>query len=131
MWPNQAAFPGLIAAHQQLTGDRWDLRRTAFDLPDVPLLALTRDIIGPAGSPSGGEEARIRTADHLHAGRTDGRRGMKSKDEIVEHVRAARESYAARFNYDLARMFDDLKAKSARAVAILRRSSQSNSSRRS
>ncbi len=43
--------------------------------------------------------------------RTDGRRGMSSKDEIVEEVRAAREAYAARFNDDLAGMFNDLKAK--------------------
>jgi hypothetical protein len=43
--------------------------------------------------------------------RTDGRRGMNSKDEIVEEVRAAREAHAARFNYDLAEMFNDLKAK--------------------
>ncbi len=30
------------------------------------------------------------------------------KDEIVEEVRAVREAYAARFNYDLAEMFKDL-----------------------
>jgi hypothetical protein len=36
---------------------------------------------------------------------------MNSNDEIVEEVRAAREAYAARFNYDLAEMFNDLKAK--------------------
>jgi hypothetical protein len=36
---------------------------------------------------------------------------MNSKDEIVDEVRAAREAYAARFNYDLAEMFNDLKAK--------------------
>ncbi len=36
---------------------------------------------------------------------------MNSKDEIVEEVRVAREAYAARFNYDLAEMFKDLKAK--------------------
>ena len=36
---------------------------------------------------------------------------MKWKDEIVEEVRAAREAYAARFDYDLARMFEDLKKK--------------------
>ena len=36
---------------------------------------------------------------------------MNSKDEIVEEVRAAREAYAARFNYNLAEMFSDLKAK--------------------
>jgi hypothetical protein len=36
---------------------------------------------------------------------------MNSKDEIVEEVRTAREAYAARFNYDLAEMFNDLKAK--------------------
>jgi len=38
---------------------------------------------------------------------------MKWKDEIVEEVRAAREAYAARFDYDLNRMFEDLKAKEA------------------
>ena len=36
---------------------------------------------------------------------------MNSKDEIVEEVRAARETYAVRFNYDLVEMFNDLKAK--------------------
>ncbi|SPF42750.1 conserved hypothetical protein [Candidatus Sulfopaludibacter sp. SbA4] len=36
---------------------------------------------------------------------------MKWKDEIVEEVRAAREAYAAQFDYDLARLFDDLKKK--------------------
>jgi hypothetical protein len=36
---------------------------------------------------------------------------MNWKDEIVEEVRARRESYAARFNYDIGRIFEDLKAK--------------------
>jgi hypothetical protein len=36
---------------------------------------------------------------------------MNPKDEIVEEVRAAREAYAARFNYDLAEMYKDLKVK--------------------
>ncbi len=36
---------------------------------------------------------------------------MEWKDEIVEEVRAAREAYAARFGYDLRRIFEDLKAK--------------------
>lgn len=36
---------------------------------------------------------------------------MNLKDEIVEEVRAAREAYAARFDYDLAEMYKDLKAK--------------------
>ena len=36
---------------------------------------------------------------------------MNSKDEIVEDVRAARQAYAARFNYDLAEMYKDLKVK--------------------
>jgi hypothetical protein len=31
------------------------------------------------------------------------------RDEIVEEVRAAREAYAAQFDYDLKRMFEDLK----------------------
>ena len=36
---------------------------------------------------------------------------MKWKDEIVEEVRTAREAYAAQFDYDLARMFEDLTKK--------------------
>jgi hypothetical protein len=36
---------------------------------------------------------------------------MNWKDEIVEEVRAVREAYAARFDYDLKRMFEDLKKK--------------------
>ena len=36
---------------------------------------------------------------------------MKWKDEIVEEVRQARDSYAAQFDYDLKRMFEDLKKK--------------------
>jgi hypothetical protein len=32
---------------------------------------------------------------------------MMWKDEIVEEVRAAKEAYAAQFDYDLARMFED------------------------
>jgi hypothetical protein len=34
---------------------------------------------------------------------------MKWKDEIVEEVRTAKEAYAAQFDYDLERMFEDLK----------------------
>ena len=46
---------------------------------------------------------------------------MTLKDEIVEEVRAAREAYAARFNYDLTEMYKDLKAKeqSRRNIAPL------------
>lgn len=36
---------------------------------------------------------------------------MNAKDEIVEEIRTTRESYAARFNYDLAAIYADLKAK--------------------
>jgi hypothetical protein len=36
---------------------------------------------------------------------------MHYRDEIVDEVRAVREAYAARFNYDLDAMFRDLKAK--------------------
>jgi hypothetical protein len=36
---------------------------------------------------------------------------MTSKDEIVEEVRAAREAYAARFDFDLRRIFEDLRRK--------------------
>jgi hypothetical protein len=36
---------------------------------------------------------------------------MKWKDEIVEEVRKAGDAYAAQFDYDLKRMFEDLKNK--------------------
>jgi hypothetical protein len=39
---------------------------------------------------------------------------MKWKDEIVEDVRNAREAYAAQFDYDLKRMFEDLKKKKSK-----------------
>jgi hypothetical protein len=39
---------------------------------------------------------------------------MKWEDEIVEEVRKAREAYAARFDFDLERMFEDLKKKEER-----------------
>ena len=38
---------------------------------------------------------------------------MEWRDEIVEEVRAARDAYAAQFDYDLERMMADLKAKEA------------------
>ena len=38
---------------------------------------------------------------------------MEWKDEIVEEVRAARDAYAAKFDYDLERIMEDLKAKEA------------------
>jgi hypothetical protein len=43
---------------------------------------------------------------------------MKWKDEIVEEVRAAREAYAAQFDYDLKRMFEDLKKKEEQNAPI-------------
>jgi len=36
---------------------------------------------------------------------------MNWKDEIVEEVRRARDAYAKQFDYDLKRMFEDLKKK--------------------
>lgn len=36
------------------------------------------------------------------------------KDEIVEQVRKVREEHAAKFNYDLAAIFDDLKQQEGR-----------------
>ncbi len=35
------------------------------------------------------------------------------KDEVVEEVRRVREAYAAQFDYDLKRMFEDIKKKEA------------------
>jgi transposase len=37
------------------------------------------------------------------------------KDEIVEEVRRNRDAYAARFNYDLNTIYQDLKAKERRS----------------
>jgi hypothetical protein len=37
------------------------------------------------------------------------------KDEIVEEVRRNRDAYAARFNYDLNAIYQDLKAKESRS----------------
>lgn len=42
---------------------------------------------------------------------------MKWTDEIVEEVRQAKEAYAAQFDYDLKRMFEDLKKKEAENTA--------------
>ena len=42
---------------------------------------------------------------------------MNWKDEIVEEVRIAREAYAAQFDYDLGRIFEDLKKKEERNPA--------------
>jgi hypothetical protein len=42
---------------------------------------------------------------------------MKWRDEIVEEVRIAREAYAAQFDYDLDRMFEDLKRKEEQNLA--------------
>jgi hypothetical protein len=43
---------------------------------------------------------------------------MKRKDEIVEEVRDAREAYAAQFDYDPQRIFEDLKNKEAQDPAL-------------
>ena len=42
---------------------------------------------------------------------------MKWKDEILEEVHKAKDDYAARFDYDLGRIFDDLKKKEQRNPA--------------
>jgi len=42
---------------------------------------------------------------------------MKWQDEIVEEVRTAREAYAAQFDYNLERMFEDLKKKEEQNLA--------------
>ena len=36
---------------------------------------------------------------------------MNEKDEIVEEVRAAREAYAARFNFDVRKIYENVKAR--------------------
>jgi hypothetical protein len=39
---------------------------------------------------------------------------MNLRDEIVDEVRAAREAYSAKFNFNLAEMYKDLKVKEKR-----------------
>ena len=41
------------------------------------------------------------------------------RDEIIDEVRAARDAYAAQFNYDIRRMIEDLKQKEARHPELL------------
>jgi hypothetical protein len=36
---------------------------------------------------------------------------MSANDQIVDEVRTAREAYVRRFNFDLAKIYEDLKAK--------------------
>lgn len=43
---------------------------------------------------------------------------MKWKDKIVEEVRTVREAYAAHFDYDLERIFEDLKKKEEEDPAV-------------
>lgn len=45
---------------------------------------------------------------------------MNWKDEIVEEVRCRRESYAAQFNYNIARIVEDLKLKEEARLPIRR-----------
>ena len=45
----------------------------------------------------------------MYAEPVDGGKRMTWKDPIVEEVRAAREAYAAKFNYDLDAIFEDIK----------------------
>src|SRR5271157_2290782 len=173
----------LVAAHQQITRDWWESRRSGFDLfvselvvtearagdaqfanrrlellidlPVLPfspeILELAEDLItkGPIPRKAAGDAAHIAiatvygcqylltwncrhiaNAELYHAiRRVVGQYGyevpglctpeelmgeeeaLKWKDEIVEEVRKAGEAYAARFDYDLARMFEDLKKK--------------------
>ena len=42
---------------------------------------------------------------------------MNDSDPIVDEVRRVREAYAARFNYDLRAMFQDIKAQQKRSGA--------------
>jgi hypothetical protein len=38
-------------------------------------------------------------------------------DEVIEEVRAAREAHAAKFNYDLRAIFEDLKKSETKRIA--------------
>lgn len=47
---------------------------------------------------------------HLYTGRAHGRVIM-NKDPIVEEVRKSRQKHAAKFDYDLRRIFEDLRSR--------------------
>jgi hypothetical protein len=55
----------------------------------------------------------------MHTRGTNGRGPLKPRDKIVEEVRAARETYAAQFDYDLDSMFQDLKKHEVQNPALL------------
>src|SRR4029078_10480331 len=52
-------------------------------------------------------QERLQSADHLYARRTSGVEAVN--DPIVEEVRRVRDAHAARFNYDLDAIFQDIK----------------------
>ena len=82
----------ITAAHQQITQDWWENRRTDFDLYVSQLVV---------------QEANASSA-HLKScwrGRT------MWTDLIVEETRQARETHTAQFNYELEAIYRDLKAK--------------------
>lgn len=53
--------------------------------------------------------SRIYAAGDLHAGRTARKLKNMWKDEIVEEIRKVRDEYAAKFNYDLDAIYEDIK----------------------
>jgi len=55
-----------------------------------------------------------------------GETAMKSQGEIVDEVRRVREAYAARFDHDLKRMFEDLQKKEQAHPAPAQTSNPSN-----
>jgi hypothetical protein len=53
----------------------------------------------------------FQSSHYLYSRRNNGDKAMSWTDPIVEEVRQAREEYAARFGYDLRKIFRDLKEK--------------------
>src|SRR5690242_11555697 len=74
----------VIAGHQQVTHEWWDTRRSSYEL------CLSQVVLDEAGARG-----------------TPGVQAMN--DPIVDEVRRVRDAHAARFNYDLDAIFEDIK----------------------
>jgi hypothetical protein len=97
----------VIAGHQQVTHEWWDTRRASYEL------CVSQLVLDEAGA---GDATRdrdrlqnqgIQGPYHLYARGTAGVQAMN--DPIVDEVRRVRDAHAARFNYDLDAIFQDIK----------------------
>ena len=94
--------PDLVTLQRQLSSQRWwERNRWEFDLYI-------------SNEPQRGSLKTMATNQQSSAVQTSSwDLTMKPKDDIVDQIHAWREKYAAQFDYDLTRIFEDLKAKEA------------------